>query len=371
VGRDISERVEAARALEASEQRAQAIFENAKIGIALADTEDSGLVEVNPAFCAMLRATPEELREIGYLPLVDPGGDPEPAQDVLRWALAGADGSLERTILMRRRDGTSFWGRLTVYGISREGRPPWVVGVMEDITEQREHERLKDEFVSVVGHELRTPLTSIRGSLGLIAGGIVGELPGEASAMVDVALSNADRLVRLVNDILDIERIDAGHVELDRSPVSALHLVDLSFPVVQRMADEAGVALAFDGEDSTVMADADRIVQTLVNLLSNAIKFTPEGGSVTVTVGRADGEATFAVRDTGRGIPPDQLDRIFERFRQVDASDAREKGGTGLGLAIAQRLVERHDGRIWAESPPGGGAVMRFTLPSSAPTSRW
>jgi PAS domain S-box-containing protein len=364
VGRDISDRVEAERALHESESLQRAMFENARVGLAIADPDAGGLLQVNPAFCEMVGATTEELREIGYVPLVHPDGDLSDAEDIMRWALAGAEGEMERTLLFRRRNGTSFLGNLTVYGIAREGgRSSYVVGVLVDVTEMRENERMKDEFVSVVGHELRTPLTSIRGSLGLIAGGVVGEIPPEAAAMLDVALSNADRLVRLVNDILDIERIDAGHVQLERMPVSALHLVDLSFPVIQATADEAGVRLSFGGEDVTVLADADRIVQTLVNLLSNAIKFSPPNGEVSVTVGHEGGDAVFTVRDQGRGIPAEQLDRIFERFRQVDASDAREKGGTGLGLAIAQRIVERHDGRIWAESPAEGGAVMRFTLP--------
>ncbi len=227
----------------------------------------------------------------------------------------------------------------------------------------RESERLKDEFLSIVGHELRTPLTSIRGSLGLLDGGVLGELPEDAANMVSVAVVNTDRLVRLIGDILDIERMDAGGLLLEPVPVDAAELVSQSMQVLQASADEAGVTLRTDLAAISVMADADRIVQVLVNLLGNAVKFSTRGSTVTVTVERKHRCVTFSVSDTGRGIPADRLEGIFERFRQVDASDAREKGGTGLGLPIARGIVDRHGGRIWAESNAGAGSTLRFTLP--------
>lgn len=230
----------------------------------------------------------------------------------------------------------------------------------------RRSERLKDEFVSVVGHELRTPLTSIRGSLGLLEGGVMGELPEEAKAMASTAIDNTDRLVRLVNDILDIERIDSGRAEIELAPVSAAALVEQSVQVVGEVAGEAGVELRSEVEDTVVSCDADTVVQTLTNLLGNAIKFSEAGAAITIAVAPKDGQAVFAVRDTGRGIPADQLESIFERFSQVDASDAREKGGTGLGLAIARDIVEGHGGRIWAESEEGKGTTFSFTLPLAA-----
>jgi signal transduction histidine kinase len=229
--------------------------------------------------------------------------------------------------------------------------------------ELRKSERIKDEFVSVVGHELRTPLTSIRGSLGLLAGGLVGELPEDAANMVALAIDNTDRLVRLVNDILDVERMDSGHLPLQRAPVGVAELVRSSTQALQETAARAGVRLRTDVQELSVCADADRVVQTLVNLLGNAIKFSPRESLVTVTVGRGDGCALFSVTDSGRGIPADQLDAIFERFNQVDISDAREKSGSGLGLAIARGIVESHGGRLWADSAPGQGSSFRFTLP--------
>ncbi len=229
--------------------------------------------------------------------------------------------------------------------------------------ELRKSQRVKDEFLSIVGHELRTPLTSIRGSLGLLEGGLLGELPAEARSMVALAVTNTDRLVRLVNDILDIERMSSGHLPLEREPVGVGELVRQSAQALQGTAEDASVQLRTEIEELTVCADADRIVQTLVNLLGNAIKFSPPNSVVTIAVGPGDGYARFSVTDSGRGIPSDQLDSIFERFSQVDASDAREKGGSGLGLAIARGIVESHGGHLWAASTQGEGSSFCFTLP--------
>lgn len=227
----------------------------------------------------------------------------------------------------------------------------------------RESERAKDEFLSVVGHELRTPLTSIRGALGLLDGGVLGELPADAANMVAVAVLNAERLSRLINDILDIERMVAGHLSIEPSAVDAQALVSQSVQVVQAGADVAGVTLKVDVEPLRVFADGDRIVQTLVNLIGNAVKFSSRGGAVEVAVSRDGEDALFSVIDTGRGIPVDRLESVFERFRQVDASDARVKGGTGLGLPIARGIVDQHGGRMWVQSIEGKGSSFYFTVP--------
>jgi signal transduction histidine kinase len=235
--------------------------------------------------------------------------------------------------------------------------------MIEDVTERKEVERIKDELLSVVGHELRTPLTSIRGSLGLLEAGVAGELPGEASQMVQIARENTDRLVRLVNDTLDLERLDAGRVDVEPRPVTPAALLAATAQVVQPVADEHGVELSWEAGELELLVDPDRVVQALINLVANAVKFSPAGSRVRTSIEGAEDAALVTVADEGRGIPPDQLEAIFERFRQVDASDHREKGGTGLGLAIARAIVEQHAGRIWAESTPGEGATFRFTLP--------
>ena len=236
--------------------------------------------------------------------------------------------------------------------------------MIEDITERKEVERLKDELVSVVGHELRTPLTSIRGSLGLLEAGVAGELPAEAAEMVRIARENTERLTRLVEETLDLERLHAGRVELEVRSVTPVELLASSAQVVQPVADAAGVELSWEAPaDLELIVDPDRIVQALVNLVANAIKFSPRGATVRTMVKAHGANVLLSVMDEGRGIPPDQLETIFERFRQVDASDHREKGGTGLGLPISRAIIEQHAGRIWAESEPGEGATFRFTLP--------
>jgi signal transduction histidine kinase len=234
----------------------------------------------------------------------------------------------------------------------------------KDIVRRREAERAKEEFISIVGHELRTPLTSIRGSLGLLQAGVMGELPEDGTEMLAVAVTNTDRLVRLVNDVLDVERMDSGQIPLRRAPVAAAELVSESEQALAATAAQARVLVHSDiAATLTVCADSDRIVQTLVNLLGNAIKFSPRGGSVTLTARSRGSCALFCVSDEGRGIPPDQLEAIFERFSQIDISDAREKGGSGLGLAIARGIVEHHGGHLWAQSVLGEGSTFCFTLP--------
>jgi signal transduction histidine kinase len=227
----------------------------------------------------------------------------------------------------------------------------------------RHSERAKDEFLSVVGHELRTPLTSIRGVLGLLGGGVLGELPPEAVDMIEVATRNADRLTRLINDVLDIERMAAGHLVLEPAAVDAEMLVCDSLQVVQPTASKHGIVLRSDVEPLIVLADADRVVQTLVNLLGNAIKFSADGSAVTVDARRQGSSALFVVRDEGRGIPTDRLGSIFERFEQIDSSDARELGGAGLGLPIARGIVRGHGGEMWVQSEVGRGSAFYFTLP--------
>lgn len=256
------------------------------------------------------------------------------------------------------------------------GTAPGAVVVFRDITQRREVDRMKREFVSVVSHELRTPLTAIRGSLGLLADPRLGELPPQARRMINIALNSSDRLGRLVNDILDIERMESGSMPMDFHDQQASELVDTAVNQLRPIAAESDVNLMIEPSDGEVYADADRIVQTLVNLIGNAIKFSPPGGTVRIGATRrqpggsddgngADthGMIVFRVADRGRGIPADKLQQIFERFEQVDSSDGREMGGSGLGLAICRSIVERHGGSIWAESPPSGGAVFRFTLP--------
>jgi len=233
-----------------------------------------------------------------------------------------------------------------------------------DVTERLAAERAKDEFTSMVSHELRTPLTSIRGSLGLLESGVLGPLPEKGARMLEIAVENTDRLVRLINDILDIERINSGAIDLDLAPCDVASLIRHAVRGLDQFAAQAEVEIVIEETTVVIEADSDRIMQALTNLIANAVKFSPAGSTVRLSCAQRDDEVIFAVADQGRGIPDTKLESIFERFQQVDASDSREKGGTGLGLAISRTIVERHGGRIWVESSPAG-SVFSFVLPAA------
>ncbi len=230
-----------------------------------------------------------------------------------------------------------------------------------DLTRRREVDRLKSEFVSVVSHELRTPLTSIHGSLGLLSSGLLGSEKGKR--MLEIAVNNTDRLIRLLNEILDIEKLESGAIQMNRTRCDAADLIRRSADVMKAMADEHRITIRTSDIKATLSADCDRIVQCLTNLLSNAIKFSNPGTAVWINGNVVGDEVQFEVRDHGRGIPADKLDSVFERFHQVDASDSRRKGGTGLGLAITRSIVLQHGGRIWLESELGKGSSFFFTIP--------
>jgi PAS domain S-box-containing protein len=294
---------------------------------------------------------------------------PEGAESV-GWAECGVCSSrLEpcvragKTAEFLTRDGK----RLPIeYTSSTMGGGAGVVVTFRDITERLAVQRMKDEFVSTVSHELRTPLTSIRGALGLLSGGLLGAISDRGQRMLDIAVTNTDRLVRLINDILDLERINSGTVELNRKVATAADIMRDAVDVVQTVADRASVKISFEPDHTVLWVDRDRIVQTLTNLMGNAVKFSPPGSTVRLSGAAVDDSFTFSVVDDGRGIPPEKLERIFDRFQQVDASDSRDKGGSGLGLAICRSIVVAHGGKIWAESGVGNGSAFRFTVPRPA-----
>jgi len=301
-----------------------------------------------------------------------------------------------REIYGRRHDGTEFPAEASISKLHVGAETVYTV-YLQDISDRKQIERMKDEFVSVVSHELRTPLTSIHGSLGMLSSGLLQPDSEQGKRLLQIATDSTERLVRLINDILDIERIESGKVKMEKESCDVADLIAEAVNVMQPLADKAGVTLSVSSLSTQIWADPDRIVQTLTNLLSNAIKFSPAGSTVWLSAelgsresgvgsreegqeGQGDkgtkgqGEATtnnqqptpellFTVKDLGRGIPADKLDSIFERFQQVDSSDSRKHDGTGLGLAICRSIVQQHGGRIWVESILGEGSTFYLTLP--------
>lgn len=264
-----------------------------------------------------------------------------------------------------RPDGSIrwIWAR-TFPSLDENGDIERIYSIGHDITERKEAETRVSEFYSTVSHELRTPLTSIHASLRLIEGGIAGEVPAKVSRLVTIARNESDRLIRLINDILDIRKLEAGRLELKLKHIEVKDLVEHAFSATQGMAHEAGIELEhqmmFTGK---VKCDADRIVQILTNFLSNAIKFSKRGSKVILDVERSRKMVRFSVSDEGEGIPESEMHKLWGRFQQLDSSDTRQKGGTGLGLAISKGLAEQHGGNVGVASEVGRGTTFWVELP--------
>jgi PAS domain S-box-containing protein len=237
--------------------------------------------------------------------------------------------------------------------------------MLQDITERKVVEKLKNEFVSTVSHELRTPLTSIRGSLGLVLGGVAGNIPEQVNAMIEIAYKNSERLVRLINDILDIEKIESGKMVFEMLPLALGPVIEQALETNQSYASQLGVNLQLVRAvpEVKIMGDNDRILQVLTNLLSNAAKFSPAGDTVRVEVTRRNEAVRVSISDHGPGISDEFRKNIFQKFAQADASTTRQKGGTGLGLSISKAIVERHNGQIGFDTRPGEGTTFFFEIP--------
>jgi PAS domain S-box-containing protein len=356
------ERDAAEQARRTSEAQTQAVVENMLEGLIVIDGR--GLIlSVNPAAEQIFGYAAWEL--LGqHVKLLVPLSVPSP-EAFLRDAFAKAIGRLTEWE-GRRKNGEVFRFELSFFELWTPGGRQFA-GNVRDISERRKLAQMKKDFVATVSHELRTPLTSIRGSLSLLAGGALGELPDEALEVVRIAERNTLRLIGLINDILDLERMEAGRLEIAPRPTAASAVIERSLEAVRALADQAGVELEAPAAAGVLLADEDRIVQVLVNLLSNAVKFSPRGSAVTVSAAPAGGGMVeIAVADRGRGIPSSHLGLLFQRFQQVETSDARKKGGTGLGLAISKAIVEQHGGTIAVASRLGEGSTFRVRLPAPA-----
>jgi PAS domain S-box-containing protein len=370
IGSDITERKQAERDL----LHLSKALESAVEGISQLDPQGRYL-SVNPAYARMVGYQPEEMIGMTW-PLTVHVDDQENMRLAYQYMLD--HGKVEVEARGVRKDGSVFDKQLvmvTAYDQQQQFTGHYCF--MKDISDRREIERLKDEFISIVSHELRTPLTSVSGALDLLASGILRSEPEEAQRMLTIAANNTDRLVRMINDILDIERIESGKVTMTKQTCDAAQLMVQAVEELKELADRAGVTLSVTPCHTRFWVDPDRILQVLTNLISNAIKFSPAGATVWVTAELQESateaagtdrvqsatQICFQIRDQGRGIPADKLESIFGRFQQVDASDSRQRGGTGLGLAICRTIVQQHGGQIWAESQLGRGSSFFFTLP--------
>jgi PAS domain S-box-containing protein len=243
------------------------------------------------------------------------------------------------------------------------GQPAKVIGVLFDVTQELEVERMKNEFIATVSHELRTPLTAVRAPLTLLKHAWAQLGPAEVDDLLDIAVGGVDRMVRLVNDVLDMQRLTTGRLSIAPEQADARELALQAKQALQARCKAARVQIRVDAPSVGLSTDGARVIQVLTNLLDNALSFSPAGSQVTVRVRRLDGQVRFDVGDRGPGIPADQLENVFERFKQLDQSTTRRKGGTGLGLAISREIVGLLGGRIWAERRRGGGTTFSFVLP--------
>ncbi|MEM8807991.1 MAG: GAF domain-containing protein [Cyanobacteria bacterium P01_G01_bin.38] len=293
--------------------------------------------------------------------------------------------------LFERQDGSSFPIEYVSTPIYENGTIVGAVVIFKDITERQVIESMKDEFIAVVSHELRTPLTSIRAALGLLAEDTLEIPASKRQRMVTIAFSNTKRLVRLVNDILDVERIKLGKITLNKKKCNLANIMSQAADEMRAMAENRDIHLNVFPISAQLWAAPDRLIQTLTNLLSNAIKFSPVGTTVEMRaqqidsnnvasitrdlnpqgkeaiqlgLGLSEALLLIQVKDQGQGIPDNKIETIFGRFEQLDASDIGHQGGTGLGLAICRSIVQQHSGKIWAQSAVGLGSTFYFTLPS-------
>ncbi|WP_019505132.1 ATP-binding protein [Pleurocapsa sp. PCC 7319] len=370
---EISDRQEAEAALRRSEEQLRLIADGLPVLIAYVDKKQRYRFN-NEAYQTWLGLSPAEIYKC-HLQQVHGEAEYREIQQYLEMALSGKTVSYERELTLL--DGCVHSLSITYIPHLDETNSERVLGffaLTSDISDRKAIERMKDEFIAVVSHELRTPLTSIHSSLKILATGKLGNLSTKGQRMLQIADEQTERLVRLVNNVLDLQHIQSGKVKMNNKAHKVTELMIEAVQTMQAMAQEQQVKLFVEPVPLFVWADHDYILQTLTNLISNAIKFSPPQSMVWLSATRENQKrnrrrhkrppkVTFAVKDCGQGIPADRLETIFERFHQVDSSDSRKKGGTGLGLAICRQIVEGHGGHIWAESCLGKGSTFYFTLP--------
>jgi PAS domain S-box-containing protein len=364
---DISERKVHEAEIRLNEERFRRAFDDAPIGMALVSVAGRWL-KVNRALCDILGYSTAELLEKDVQSATH-RDDREPTEELIRQALAGQDSPYYLEKRYVRKDGSMVFASVSVSLVrDRAGTPLYFISQVEDVTQRMEVERMKGEFVSTVSHELRTPLTSIRGALGLIDAGVLGKLPEKAEAMVKIAHQNSHRLVRIVNDILDIEKISSGKLEMRIESVPIAAFLEESIAVNQPYGVKQEIRFVLEAmpRDANFLTDRDRLLQVMANLLSNAAKFSPPGAQVQVRAIDRGARVRIEVEDRGAGIPEAFRERVFEKFAQADSSTTRCFAGTGLGLSITRELIRAMDGTIGFTTVTGEGTTFYFELPRAA-----
>jgi two-component system, OmpR family, sensor histidine kinase VicK len=368
---EISERTKAEVALRHSEEQLRLIADGLPVLIAYVDHQQHYRFN-NQAYQTWLGLSPAAITDC-HLLQVHGAAEYQQIESYVAIALTGETVTYERDLVLQ--DGCMHSLSITyIPHLQEQNTVQGFFALTSDISDRKAIERMKDEFISVVSHELRTPLTSIHSSLKILATGRLGTLSAQGERMLKIADEQTERLVHLVNNVLDLQRIQSGKITMNKQAWKANDLMVEGVEAMKTLAQEKSIQLSFEPNNYVVWADRDYIVQALTNLISNAIKFSPTHSKVVISAdiqpqAQSGNKSqlidfiTFAVKDQGQGIPSDRLETIFERFQQVDSSDSRKKGGTGLGLAICRQIVEGHGGKIWAESCLEQGSSFYFTLP--------
>lgn len=361
---EINERLQAERTLSQSQQRLSLHVQQTPLAVIEWDT-DFRVVDWNPAAERIFGYSRAEALGRHAVELVVPESDK--AQVLSLWADLLAKRTVENSTHENlTKDGcrvTCEWYNTPL--VDDGGQVIGVASLARDISEQLRIEKMKNEFVATVSHELRTPLTSIHGSLSLLAGGMAGQMPREAKPLLDIAASNSERLTHLINDLLDMEKIESGKMRFKRKIQPLMPLVEHALAAMEAYGRQFAVHFSLNRSEPRVWVnvDGDRLIQVLTNLLSNAVKFSPGGSPVEVTVRRQKGNVRIAVTDHGPGIPDAFRSQIFEKFTQADGSDRRKTGGTGLGLSICKAIVDSLGGNIGFITEMGRGTTFHVDLP--------
>jgi PAS domain S-box-containing protein len=346
--------------------KSQAILESIADGVVV-NNPQSGVILVNPAAERILNKSRNSLINTDVRHLIeafdDPGRTAALAAIDQILAQANTPSQIKVTSAMLEMDNRVISAHMAPV-IARHDEFLGVVTILRDITKEVEADRAKSEFISTVSHELRTPMTAIKGYTDLIYGGAVGPLNDNQKHFLSVIKNNTDRLIALINDLLDISRIETGRVRFEPAPVKLGEIVADVVEAMAAHAEEQGLALTYEVDAGLpeVMGDRDRLYQVLTNLVGNAVNYTPEG-SVTVEVNNVGMAVQISVRDTGIGIKAEDIGRIFDRFYRADDPIVQEASGTGLGLPIVKMFVEMHGGRVWVDSEKGKGSSFTFILP--------